>query len=74
MPGGTKPVRCTRPETTVCTVFVISARMRFSTRSVRGLTNADTVLKAGGFDFLALLYLDHRLFELRDNRLPTSVP
>ena len=35
---------------------------------------ADTVLKVGGFEFLALLYRDHRLFELRDNRLPTSVP
>jgi hypothetical protein len=35
---------------------------------------ADTVLKAGGFDFLAHLYQENRLFELRDNRLPTSVP
>jgi hypothetical protein len=35
---------------------------------------ADTVLKAGGFNFLAHLYQEHRLFELRDNRLPTSVP
>jgi hypothetical protein len=35
---------------------------------------ADTVLKAGGFDFLAILYRDHRFFEVRDNRLPTSVP
>ena len=35
---------------------------------------ADAVLKAGGFDFLAHLYQENRLFELRDNRLPTSVP
>ena len=35
-------------------------------------TYADTVLKAGGFEFLAQLYQDQRLFELRDHRLPTS--
>jgi len=33
---------------------------------------ADTVVKAGGFEFLAQLYQDERLFELRDHRLPTS--
>ena len=33
---------------------------------------ADTLLKAGGFEFLAQLYQDQRLFELRDHRLPTS--
>jgi hypothetical protein len=32
------------------------------------------LLKAGGFDFLAHLYQENRLFELRDNRLPTSAP
>jgi hypothetical protein len=37
-------------------------------------TYAYTVLKAGGFEFLALLLKENRLFELRDNRLPTSVP
>jgi hypothetical protein len=37
-------------------------------------TYADTVPKAGGFEFLALLLNENRLFELRDNRLPTSVP
>jgi hypothetical protein len=35
-------------------------------------TYADTLLKAGGFEFLAQLYQDQRLFELRDHRLPTS--
>ncbi len=35
-------------------------------------TYADTVLEAGGFEFLAQLYQDERLFELRDHRLPTS--
>ena len=34
---------------------------------------ADTVLKAGEFDFLAHLYQENRLSELRDNRLPTSI-
>ena len=28
----------------------------------------------GGFDFLAVLARENRLFELRDNRMPTSVP
>ena len=35
-------------------------------------TLTNTVLKAGGFDFLAQLYQDDLLFELRDHRLPTS--
>ena len=35
-------------------------------------TYADTVFKAGDFEFLAQLYQDERLFELRDHRLPTS--
>jgi hypothetical protein len=30
--------------------------------------------RQGGFEFLALLLKENRLFELRDNRLPTSVP
>jgi hypothetical protein len=37
-------------------------------------TYADTVDQAGSFDFLAQLFQEKCLFELRDNRLPTSVP
>jgi hypothetical protein len=37
-------------------------------------TYADTVKQAGGFLFLNQLYQENRLFQLRDNRLPTSVP
>ena len=37
-------------------------------------TYADTVAQAGGCDFLAQLSRENCLFELRDNRLPTSVP
>jgi hypothetical protein len=37
-------------------------------------TYADTVKQAGGFLFLDQLYRENCLFQLRDNRLPTSVP
>jgi hypothetical protein len=37
-------------------------------------TYADTVVKAGGFAFLAQLSQDKSLLGLRDHRLPTSVP
>ena len=37
-------------------------------------TYSDTVAQAGGFDFLAQLFQENCLFELRDNRLPTCVP
>jgi len=37
-------------------------------------TYAATVKQAGGFIFLDQLSLENHLFQLRDNRLPTSVP
>ena len=37
-------------------------------------TYAATVKQAGGFIFLDQLSLETHLFQLRDNRLPTSVP
>lgn len=40
---------------------------------IRG-SYADTVAKAGGLAFLAELFRENRLFELRDNQMPTSVP
>jgi len=49
-----------------------SANALFSDFNPAPNTYADTVLKAGGFEFLAQLYQDERLFELRDHRLPTS--
>ena len=49
-----------------------SANALFSDFNPAPNTYADTVFKAGDFEFLAQLYQDERLFELRDHRLPTS--